>query len=121
MSRMLQKDGFDGLGRNSHLTPRVPARLKAHTCHGARSRGVDRARGSVTQGEEVRQPEPSCGELSLKTRGPKELAAAPPPAARSSEQESPALGSLEALDSTWKVQCSQSQDVRTTRGFGRIQ
>ena len=71
MSCIPRKGSFNGLGRNSHFALRVPAQLKAHTRHGALSRGADRARGpgSVTQGEEVRLPEPSCRELSLKTGG----------------------------------------------------
>lgn len=72
MSGILQKVSFNGPRRNSHLTLRVPAWLEAHTRHGAHSGRADRARGlgSVTQGEEVRLPEPSCKESSLKTGGP---------------------------------------------------
>lgn len=53
-------------------TLRVPAQLEAHTRHEAHSRGADRARGlgSITQGKEVRLPEPRYRESSQKTGSP---------------------------------------------------
>lgn len=117
MSGIPWKSSFNGLGGNSHLTLRGPRRLEAHTCHDVRSRGADRARGlgSVTQGKEVRLPELSCRESSLKTGGPKGAqAASSQPAVRSSEQEFQALGGLDALD-TWK--CSAVPGCEDQGGF----
>lgn len=56
----------------THTSLRVDAQLGAHTCQSVHRRGADRTRGlgSVTEGEDARLPELSCGDSSLKTGGP---------------------------------------------------
>lgn len=110
-----QKNSFSDLGRNSHLTLNVPTQLKAHTCHAAHSRGADRARGpgSVTRREEVRLPEPSCRELSLKTGGPKGAWGSLSASCKEFRAGVPGSGKAGGLRQYLEVQGHQSQGVRT--------
>lgn len=112
---MPRKNSFSDLGRNSHLTLNVPTQLKAHTYHAAYSRGADRARGpgSVTRREELRLPEPSCRELSLKTGGPGGAWGSLSASCKELRAGVPGSGKAGGLRQYLEVQGHQSQDVRT--------